>query len=215
MATYKHPLRLLRNAQGLALIEFAFVAPVLILLVLGGIEITRFVNITLRVDKAVYDLANIIAQSPPATSPATAGQLDAALLNTHLGLFTNLMRPHGDLTRQTVIVTSFRREGAANILRWRAQGGGSLATDVVSIASAGARGSAVTFPADVTTQLTTMMPNETALVIEVFYRYQPFLQPVLASFGITNAPQTITRRLFFNGREGALKDLPPTFPIIP
>jgi Flp pilus assembly protein TadG len=74
--------------SGVALIEFALILPVLLLLLVGGIEITRFVMAHQKVDKVASQMADFISQVPtPALLSATSPELTST--------FQKLMSPFG------------------------------------------------------------------------------------------------------------------------
>ncbi len=52
--------RILKNRKGMAAIEFAVVAPVMLLLILGTVEITRYIMFIQRVDFTATSLVNIL-----------------------------------------------------------------------------------------------------------------------------------------------------------
>jgi Flp pilus assembly protein TadG len=56
------PLRRLRNADGIAAVEFALVAPVLILLLLGTVEFPRAYGISQGLEKAARTMADLISR---------------------------------------------------------------------------------------------------------------------------------------------------------
>jgi Flp pilus assembly protein TadG len=216
--------RMCKNERGAALIEFIFVSPFIILLVLGSVELTRYVLIVQKVDKSVYTLADILAQSDPATKLGAANELSAASLNTIFNLYDNMTAPFDAPNRQVAIATSIQRSGANNVIRWQAAGGGTLSDAAVrSIANgrapaaigAGVKDTNATFPAPVAALLSTMTNNENMVMMEIFYRYEPFLSEVLEGFGFEIEPAVIARRMYMRPRNGTgeLIYLPPTFPV--
>lgn len=61
----------LRNSRGAALVEFAFILPILLLLFLGTFEATRVVRTMMKVSNAAQAYANLIA-SPMAAALSTS-----------------------------------------------------------------------------------------------------------------------------------------------
>jgi hypothetical protein len=74
------------HERGVAMIEFALVLPLLLLLLVGSVEITRYVLATQKVDKVANQLADFITQSE---QPQT---IDAATL---AATYEQLMSPYG------------------------------------------------------------------------------------------------------------------------
>lgn len=60
------------NKRAAVAIEFAFIAPVLVLLILGTFELGRFVRASMRVSNAAADLADLVAQQTALTTTAMA-----------------------------------------------------------------------------------------------------------------------------------------------
>lgn len=209
--------KLYRHNSGVALIEFVFVLPLILLLVLGGAELTRFVLITQKVDKAGYAIADSVAQS----APEGAGSLDETILAATLATYDSLLRPFDDAARQSVIVTSTQRCGTDNRILWQFSGGGTLSNgDTVSIVnglspgaiSVNVQNNNATFPAEIASELVTMLNNENMITVEVFYSYAPFLSEVLQGiFDFSIEPMTQVRRVFLHPRNGTLNSLPPSF----
>ncbi len=78
--------KLLKKEHGVAAIEFALVLPLLLLMFVGMIELTRYVLVHQKVDKAAAQLADFIALSPQPETQTAAG-----LQNS----FEALMSPFG------------------------------------------------------------------------------------------------------------------------
>jgi len=67
--------RLLRSRQGVAAIEFAFIAPVLLILYFVTIEFSHAIETNKKVGRAASTIADLITQQPT----MTAGNLDAIM----------------------------------------------------------------------------------------------------------------------------------------
>jgi Flp pilus assembly protein TadG len=81
--------RLGANCKGLALVEFAFVAPVLVLLYLGTIEGTSAVRAYMKVNAATQAYADLIANQPSVTKSSLANYCASVkLIMTPLGAST-------------------------------------------------------------------------------------------------------------------------------
>jgi Flp pilus assembly protein TadG len=202
-------IRLLREQEAVALIEFAMVFPFFMLLLLGGIEISRLILIQQKLEKAGYVIADITSQYKPATLASAAGEISHAELTTNVfPILSRIMGPYANLTNQVVILTSVRKPVLGNMsIAWQVAGGGTLngcdtlappncAVSVVNgkspaqITSDGLalRGTVPAFPADINTILTGFVPtpgagNVNFIVSEVFYFYQPLLMTQLQSIG--------------------------------
>lgn len=72
------PRNLITDRRGVSAIEFAMVLPVLILLMLGGIQLVLYINATRRVAMVADSIGEMISQAAPPVSSTTASvnQLD-------------------------------------------------------------------------------------------------------------------------------------------
>jgi|GEM_PF-1474063 len=209
--------RFLRHQQGVALIEMVFVMPMLLLLVLGGAELTRYVLISQKIDKAAYALADVISQS----APSGAGSLTESSVVSTLNMYDSLMRPFDNQARQAAIVTSVQRCSGNNRVLWQAAGGGVMSNgqtlSIVNGLPPSAIGPAVrntnaTFPGSVSSQLVGMLDEENMIVMEVFYSYRPFLADALFGlFEFSVEPTMLIRRAYLHPRNGTLNCLLPGF----
>lgn len=71
--------------RGDAVVEFVLVAPMLLVVLLGILEVGRVVDAWLVVENAAREGARVAAQAPPGADPATTGQ-QAALTYLSSGL---------------------------------------------------------------------------------------------------------------------------------
>jgi Flp pilus assembly protein TadG len=200
--------RLLNHQEGVAFIEFAMVFPFLMLLLLGGIEISRLILIQQKLEKAGYVIADITSQYLPATPAAAAGEISHTELTTNVfPILTRIMSPYDNAADQVAILTSVQKDFSTTTIAWQVAGGGTLngcdtqaipvcAKSIVNgktpsqITADGfaLKGTATSFPAEINTILTGYTPGMGAgsvnfIVSEVFYFYRPILQNELQSIG--------------------------------
>ncbi len=181
-------MRFLRNESGVALVEFAFAFPILIVLSYGVIELTRYILITQKVEKLAHSLADITAQS---------NSLTTADMNRIAEATAHVMDPYVTGSNSRVIVSSlYRTPGQASArVTWCYRGGGSL----VSTSRIGALNAIPTMP---TGSGFTFNERENVISAEVFYRFSPI---VTSRFFGT---RTIYRAAFYRPRLGALSAAP-------
>jgi Flp pilus assembly protein TadG len=217
----------LKNNHGAALIEFALILPVLLVLVFGGTELGRYALVQLKVQSASYALANAVTQYSPASKP-TVAQLGAneisynALVNmfgsTALGssnALTKMLEPFGDVANQRVIVTSIRKEAGVKRIKWEVTFSGNLG-DVKSIVTgkgpvdinAFIQNQPTNFDAATNASLANMPDNENVIVVEVFYRYTPLVGVAIGDIDFAN--RTISKVTMMRPRNGDLICLPST-----
>lgn len=215
----------LRESRGLALVEFAFILPLLLLLIWGALEISRYIIIAQMVDKSSYALANMTAQYMPATDARKSNEISVNAMETQIfPQFERLMAPYDDAADRVAIISSVTKRDGRIRIDWQIAGGGNLqneaTTSIVSglkpsAIGAGVQGRPVSFPADIANRLATMPENENMLVCETFYHYQPILRgPLNALWGVYRldiTESTLARAMFLRPRTGNLDTLPPTF----
>lgn len=217
--------RLIRDTSALAFIEFALVAPFVLLLVFGGVELARFMLIVQKVDKAAYAMADLTAQYMPATWQRNTGEITVDEMNNVVfRQFQALMSPYDANFNGSVIVSSIRRERDNVLIKWQIASPGytdALTTSAVSgltpaavnAAGAGLRNRVATFTGDTALEMANMLGYENTVVAEVFFRYRPILSGVLQNMKIpfTLGETTLVRRLYARPRNGNMICLPPTF----
>ena len=174
--------RFLQQQDGVAVIEFALCAPVLLLLLLGSVEATRFLLINQKEEKIAFTVADVTAQS---TDLTTAG-LDQLLAATG-----DMMDPYAFEPNGIVMITSVTKSVGGNpVVNWRHTGGGQLTGQTSHVGDVGAQ---ATLPAGFT-----MNDRDNIIIAEVFYRFTPIWAEDL--FGAT----TLYKMSLYKPRLGEL-----------
>lgn len=148
-----------RNEHGAALVEFAMAVPVLLLFFMGGIDLTRYILVNQKLEKATAAVADIVAQ---------ASSIQTSNLNDLMTGIDDMMKPYTFASNARVIVTSVVRTAASPApltVRWQYCGGGTLSGVTSRI---GAVGGNATIPSQITLAL-----NDDIIVAEIFYNYTP------------------------------------------
>jgi Flp pilus assembly protein TadG len=148
--------------DGIAYLEFAIITPFLVALLLGTIEITRYVLITQKVEKVAATIADVVSQGSTVT---TAG------LNNIITAASQVMQPYPFGASGFVIVTSVRQNGAYTVsnpprVAWQYTGGGSYS----QYSQVGSPGTAASLPNGMT-----LFDKDNIIVTEVFYNFQPLI----------------------------------------
>lgn len=178
--------KLLRSNHGIAMVEFALMLPVLILLLYGAVDLTRYILIAQKTEKLAHTVANVTAQSVTLTQTTLDRVLTAS---------GDIMQPFPMGTNGHIIISSLYRDASAAqaTVNWRYTGGGTL----VATSRLGNVGATPTMPANFTFDA-----RENVIAAEVFYRFTPLLANPW--FGTT----TIYRSAFYKPRFGALTTAP-------
>ena len=141
-------MRLMRNDRGVAASEFALIAPVMILIFMGVVEISSLTNVDKKVIKVSHSITDLVSQERVVTDQDMTNIFRAAEL---------IMAPH-PVSRLRIGVASVRYdENDAPYVDWEdSYNGGSVGTAENSAAGLGAFGDSV-------------------IVVSVEYTYDPVI----------------------------------------
>ncbi len=175
---------LIKQQGGVAATEFALIAPILMLLFMGSVEITRYVIIAQKTEKAALTMSDLVAQSEDVSTD------DLDVLIQAVG---EIMKPMEFGASGFVIVSSVSRVGSnAASINWQYTGGGTW----THASQVGFQGGSATLPADIE-----LDPNEGVIVAEVYYNFSPLMIPSILP------ASTIYRVGVFKPRLGELTSL--------
>ncbi|MBY0407902.1 MAG: pilus assembly protein [Rickettsiales bacterium] len=151
-----------QEEEGLAFLEFAITIPFLMALLLGGVEITRYILITQKVEKVAVTISDVVSQG---STISTAG------LNSIITAAQQVMLPYSFGANGYVIVTSVRQTGAYTVsnpprVAWQYGGGGTWTHS----SQIGTPGTAATLPNNMT-----LFDKDNLIVTEVFYNFRPII----------------------------------------
>ncbi|MHA1568583.1 MAG: TadE/TadG family type IV pilus assembly protein [Alphaproteobacteria bacterium] len=176
--------RLRRDRRGALLPEFALAMPILVLLSLGGIEVSRYILLHQKLDRVVATLGDLTAQ---------AESLTVAEMDNLFEAVGYVIKPFEMAANGTVIVTAISASGGGSArVDWQRSGGGSYP----ATSSFGAPGGSATLPSGFVVR-----DGESLVVAEIFYSYAPWVVG-----GITEAKELYARALF-RPRFGAIASL--------
>lgn len=172
--------------SGVAAVEFAVALPMVMVLLLGGFEMSRYVIIHQKLEKSAATIADVVSQSQIVTIAQMNQTMQAAM---------QIMKPYDFGADGVVIVSSVNQTGSnAPVIRWQYVGGGTL-----SMQSKIGRANEIA-----------ILPNglklndkDNVIISEIFYRYKPFF----SNFGLINNPN-IYKVNVFKPRLGALTTPP-------
>ncbi len=218
------------NRRGSALVEFALAAPLLLTLFFGVVELTRFIVIMQKVERASYSLSNIVIQYLPAQDPAVniLGEISEDNMNNSVfPQLASIMNPNNAAGDLRAIVSSVVNTAATAppviTINWQIAGGGTFTNaDTFSVVNglapsainSSVRDTTATFTPEIMADLANMQQGENIIVVEVFYNYQPLVSDILTRFGMPSlAQRTIVSRVYSIPRQGNLLALPPSFPV--
>ena len=175
---------LARATRGSVIIEFAVACPVFVLLLLGGVDLSRLIMLHQKLDRVASGLGDLVAQADELTQ-SQMGQIFEAT--------AHVANPFDFARDGVVIVSSISVTGGSPRINWQATGGGSL---VASSRIGSGSGSLVTLPAGLA-----VTGTDTLITAEVFFLFEP-----LFGLGFISGSQ-LYHRSFFRPRVGSLKTL--------
>ncbi len=175
----------MRNVRGNAAIELALAMPILLMLSLGGFEMTRYIIIQQKISKTVNTMGNLVARSP---SLAEADMTNMFFAVDHL------MDPYIMGANGTVILSDVSNNGATVKVNWQRKGGGTY----IASSKIGVQGGVATLPAGFT-----LAVNEDTVISEIYYNYTPLVAPNIV------AAKVIYKVKYYKPRLGALTVMNP------
>jgi len=174
-----------RNDRGNFLIELAFAMPVMMALLLTGVEFTRYLLINQKLERTSATIADLVSQSHGMSEAEMASLFSATDM---------IMEPFNLGTDGSLVVSSIGTNSSAPArINWqRAYGGGSGGSEF------GNEGAVATLPSGLEVR-----EGETLVAAEAFYDYEPVIfQEILEA-------RTIYRWAVFRPRFSALNTIVP------
>ncbi len=177
--------RLMKDHKGSLAVEMAMAMPVLAGLLLSGIEVTRFVLLNQKIERASATMADLVSQAE------TLAEGDLNNLFTASGY---VVEPFDLASDGRIIVSSVGRIGTANaIVNWQRAFGAGGGSSIF-----GAEGAAATLPDSFV-----IRDGESVIVAEAFYDFVPvFADSVMGE-------STLSRYSILRPRFGSLATLLP------
>jgi len=155
--------RLGRNSNGGAMLEFAFAMPILIGLVMGGVEFARFALVNQKMERVTSFVGDFVAR---------AEALDEADFGDYFAAAQQLGVPFDLFSDGNIIVTSVTGQSSGPEVLWQQIGAGS----VTQASKIGAPGDAATLPENFNVD-----EGEGLVITEVYFDFEPLLLPGLIS----------------------------------
>jgi len=177
-------MKFLGDRNGSLAVEMALAVPVLVALLLTGIEVSRLVLLNQKIERASATMADLVSQS----EILAEGDLDNLFVATGY-----VVDPFDLSSNGRMIVSSIGRSGASTSVNWQRGFGAGSGTSVF-----GAEDGAAVFPEGFE-----LRDGDSVIVAEAFYDYSP----VFTNTVITNS--TLSRYSILRPRFGSLASLLP------
>jgi Flp pilus assembly protein TadG len=178
--------RIWGDQRGIAFTEFALVLPFLLLLMMGGYELSRLIIVNQRLEKVAYTVTDVVAQQTSVTNAQLGNIMTAA---------AEIMQPYPFSANGDIILSSVYQNGTGTspTVKWQYKGGGTLA----SVSKIGQLAGIAALPSGLTLNNT-----DNVIIAEVFYNYTPLLiaGPILST--------SLYKVVVFKPRLGALTTPP-------
>lgn len=172
--------RLGRNERGAIMIEFAAIMPVLVVLLLAGVEVGRFALLNQKLDRLANSMGDLVSQGETITTSELNDIFSAAPLITW---------PFDVKANGVVVITSVGMVGATPTINWQRRGVGTI----TATSRIGGTSGTATLPAGFT-----LGASDTAIIAEVFYNFTPMFTGSLVS------SSQLYHESFYRPRLGAL-----------
>lgn len=155
--------RFARDQRGVAATEFAILASVLSLAMLGGTELSRFTLMHQKMDRVSASVSNMVAQS---------SVMKAVDFTNMWGAAAEMAKPFTFGGTTSIVIISFivAESDTAYRIQWQRSGAGTASQS----SQLGSEGGLATMPTGVV-----MKQGDTIVAVEVYATYSPFIFPEL------------------------------------
>jgi Flp pilus assembly protein TadG len=175
--------------QGVAYIEFAVTVSFLILVLIGTVELTRYILLIQKVEKTVDSVTDVVTQYDPTTDPLTAAGLQPILNDTPF-----LMSPYSFGANGYIILTDVSQTAGKAVVNWQYCGGGTFKQPSrVGKMTTNPATPPIGYPNGFT-----ISDGEEVVIGEIFYAYSPVFNQSFVS------PTIVYRAAILQPRSGSL-----------
>jgi len=176
--------RLVRDRGGAIIVELAYALPVFTLLVLGCVELSRYVLLHQKLQRTTVTVADLMTRNASWTEDEIADMFFAV---------AHVATPFDIANNGVVIISGLTTDSDGDVfVAWQRSGGGSLAEG----SEIGVAGEKITPPDGLV-----INEGEVVVAAEVKYDFDPIFVPELAS------ADPLYNRVFFRPRRGGLDTL--------
>jgi Flp pilus assembly protein TadG len=167
------------------MVEFAFIMPIMIFVMLAGVDLVRFAMLQQKLNRAAVTMADLVSQYQ---------SMSAIQLDQLLNAVEHVIDPFPLGASGQVIVSSISRADDPDpvLVDWQRFGSGTA----TAVSSFGVAGGNATLPAGFTVD-----GGDNMIAAEVFYDFEPLL------FTFILPPRRVEHRAMFRPRFGALSTL--------
>jgi len=186
MSKVKLNLSLLRDERGGVLLELALALPLMVSLIFGGLEVTRFLLTTHQISRVAMSTADLVSQAKEIREADVAN----VFLASGAIMGDDTISELGD-----VILSSVTRTGGdAPIVAWQRR----MSNSHEGASRIGTEGNAAQLPAEIV-----LLPGDGVIVAEVYYAHEPLI------FDDIVGAQDIYEVAYYRPRFGAVGEVLP------
>lgn len=178
---------LIDDRRGGVMVEFAIIIPILVFVLLAGVDVVRFAMLQQKLSRAATSMADLVAQYPSMSQT----QLDQLFLSVE-----HVITPFPLGASGRVVVSSISKADSAApvVVDWQRFGAGTAA----AISEFGVQGGNAVLPAGFIVDA-----GQSLIVAEIFYDFVPLLDTSVVP------PRRVVHNAIFRPRFGALTALAP------
>jgi hypothetical protein len=152
------------DTRGSTIIEFAIIVPLVLLILLGGYDMGRYILLNQKLDRAAATMSDLVSR-PPNISSAEINKLMIAAIE--------VVQPFDLAGKGGVIISSvYKKPSESAKVTWQIKGGGPIAPPSMI----GGVGSPSKMPTGFV-----LRDNENVITAEVYYDYEPLFLDALKS----------------------------------
>lgn len=172
-----------RDKKGSVSAELALAMPLLITILSGVIEAGNFLLLNMKLQHTTIAMADLATRDDEITEEVLSDIFTAV---------PAIMEPYSDSNRTSIILSAVSQtEDVSATVFWQRRGGDLTGT----VSAIGEEGGAPTLP-----DILTLRDDETIIIAESFYQYEPLIFDVFGA-------QTLTKTSYFRPRLGSLQSI--------
>lgn len=145
--------RFVGQERASAIVEMALAVPILLILILAGVEVTRYVLLNQKVSRAATSMGDLVSQAETVSTADLNGLFQAAAY---------IMEPFKLQTDGSVVISSIVASAGKSTIVWQKALGGGGASKY------GVQGATAVLPKDFT-----IRDGESVIAAETFYSFKP------------------------------------------
>ena len=169
---FPNPLRVLRDEQGVAFVEFAFVAPVLLFLVLGGLELANYAISQLKVSQIAMTVADNAGRVPTGIDEANIYEIFTGA--NVIGESMNFQK-YGRVVLSSLQDNNQSGSKHGQMINWQRCWGDLSVTPDYGTEGTGRYNDSLKGGMGPAGDRITSIPGTAVMFVEVSYEYQPLL----------------------------------------